>query len=153
MMGELSFFLGLQVKQLKEWIFIHQEKYAKDLVKKFGLENCKKTKIPISSSSKLDKDEGGKKIDQKLYRSIIGSLLYLFASRPDILFSVCICDRFQSDPKESHLSATKRIIKYVATTSKLGLWYPKEWDFTLLGYSDADLAGCRVDRKSTSGTC
>ncbi|XP_071724667.1 secreted RxLR effector protein 161-like [Rutidosis leptorrhynchoides] len=107
----------------------------------------------MSSSLKIDKDEEGKKIDQKLYRSIIGSLLYLTASRPDILFSVCICARFQSDPKESHLNVAKRIIKYVSSTSSIGLWYPKKGDFNLMGYSDADLAGCRVDRKSTSGTC
>jgi len=69
------------------------------------------------------------------------------------LFNVYICGRFQSDFKESHLSTAKRIIKYISTTSKLGLWYPKEGDFTLLGYSDVDLVGCRVDRKSTSGTC
>jgi len=107
----------------------------------------------MSSSSKMDKDEEGKNVDQKLYRSIIGSLLYLTTYRLDILFSVCICARFQSNPKESHLSAAKRIIKYIITTPKLGLWYPKEGGFTLLGYSDADLAGCKVDRKSTSGTC
>jgi len=153
MMGELTFFLGLQVKQSEEGIFIHQEKYTKDLIKKFRMENCKKTETPMSSSSKLDKDEEGKSVDHKLYRSIIGSLLYLTTSRPDILFSVCICARFQSNPKESHLVASKRIIKYIATTLKLGLWYPKEGDFTLFGYSDADLADCKVDRKSTSGTC
>lgn len=93
MMGELNFFMRLQVKQSKEGIFIHQEKYAKDLIKKFGLENCKKTETPMSSSSKLDKDEEGKTMDQKLYKSIIGSLLYLTASKPDILFSVCICNQ------------------------------------------------------------
>jgi len=153
MMGELTFFLGLQVKQMKEGTFIHQEKYANDLVKRFGLEKCKKIDIPMSCSQKIDKDEEGKKVDQKLYRSMIGSLLYLTASRPDILFSVCICARFQSDPRESHLIAVKRIIKYVASSSSIGLWYPKRGDFNLLGYSDADLAGCRVDRKSTSGTC
>jgi len=80
----------------------------------------------MSSSSKLDNDEVGKKVDQKLYRSMIGSLLYLTVSRPNILFSVCICARFQSDPKESHLSAVKRIIKYIVTFPKLGLWYPKK---------------------------
>ena len=84
---------------------------------------------------------------------MIGSLLYLTASRPDILFSVCMCARFQSDPKESHLSAVKRIIKYIGTYPMLGLWHSKDSDFTLTGYLDADLAGCKVDRKSTTGTC
>ena len=84
---------------------------------------------------------------------MIGSLLYLTASRPDILFSVCLCARFQSNPKESHLVAVKRIFRYLLDTPTLGLWYPKESTFDLIGYSDADFAGCKVDRKSTSGTC
>ena len=84
---------------------------------------------------------------------MIGSLLYLTASRPDIMFSVCLCARFQSCPKESHLSAVKRIFKYLAGTIEIGLWYPKFTTFDLVGYSDADFAGCKVDRKSTSGTC
>ena len=107
----------------------------------------------MSSSTKLDKDERGKSVDIKLYRSMIGSLLYLTASRPDILFSVCLCARFQSNPKESHLVAVKRIFRYLLDTPTLGLWYPKGSTFDLIGYSDADFAGCKVDRKSTSGTC
>ena len=153
MMGELKFFLGLQIHQSEKGIFIHQEKYALEIVKKFGLQNCKKMETPMAHSSKLDKDEDGKEVDQKLYRSMIGSLLYLTASRPDILYSVCLCARFQSSPRESHLSALKRIIKYVGTYPNLGLWYSKESTFVLKGYSDADLAGCKVDRKSTSETC
>ena len=107
----------------------------------------------MSHSSKLDKDEDGKNVDQKVYKSMIGSLLYLTASKPDILFSVCMCARFQSDPKESHLSAVKRIIKYIRTYPMLDLRYSKESDFTLTGYSNADLDGCKVDSKSTIGTC
>ena len=153
MMGELTFFLGLQVKQTKDGTFIYQEKYAKEIVKKFEVQNCKKTDIPMSHTSKLDKDENGKKVDHKVYRSMIESLLYLTISRPDILLSVCMCARFQSDPRESHLSAVKRIIKYIGTYPILGLWYSKDSDFTLISYSDADLAGCKIDRKSTTGTC
>jgi len=92
MMGELTFFLGMQVRQSKKDTFIYQEKYARDVIKKFGMENCKKIETPMSSSSKLDKNENGKKVDQKTYKSIIGSLLYLTASR--LLFSVCMCARF-----------------------------------------------------------
>ena len=150
MMGELTFFLGLQVKQTKASTFICQEKYAKEIVKKFGLQNCKKIDIPMSRTSKLDKDENGKKVDQKVYRSMIESLLYLTVSRLDILFSVCMCARFQTDPRESHLSVVKRIIKYIRTYPMLGIWYSKESDFTLTGYFNADLAGCKVDRNMST---
>ncbi|GKU89231.1 hypothetical protein SLEP1_g3397 [Rubroshorea leprosula] len=111
MMGELNFFLGLQIKQSKEGIFINQSKYTKEMLKKFGMETCKPIVTPMSTSINLDKDEGGKPIDPKLYRSMIGSLLYLTASRPDIMFSVCLCARFQACPKESHLIAVKRVFR------------------------------------------
>ncbi|KAI4364918.1 hypothetical protein MLD38_020949 [Melastoma candidum] len=101
----------------------------------------------------LDKDKNGKEVDSKLYRSMIGSLLYLTASRPDILFSVCLCARFQSAPKESHMTAVKRIYRYLQGSVNLGIWYSKKSNFDLTGYSDADFAGSKVDRKSTSGTC
>ncbi|KAK9035730.1 hypothetical protein V6N11_077761 [Hibiscus sabdariffa] len=153
MMGELSFFLGLQIKQRKDGIFINQAKYIKEKLKKFGFENVKPQATPMSSSIKLDKDEKGKCVDSKLYRSMIGSLLYLTASRPDIMFSVCLCARFQANPKESHLKAIKRIFRYLQDTPSLGLWYARDSTFDLHAYSDADYGGCKVDRKSTSGTC
>jgi hypothetical protein len=84
---------------------------------------------------------------------MIGSLLYLCASRPDIMLSVCMCARFQSDPRECHLVAVKRILRYLVATPCFGIWYPKGSTFDLIGYSDSDYAGCKVDRKSTSGTC
>ena len=108
---------------------------------------------PMSSSGKLDQDEEGISVDQKLYRGMIGSLLYLTASRPDIMFSVCLCARYQSSPKEFHLRAVKRIIRYLKDTINLGLWYDRNSSLTLNAYTDSDFAGCRVDRKSTSGTC
>jgi hypothetical protein len=86
----------------------------------------------------LDLDTGGKSVDQKVYRSMIGSLLYLCASRPDIMLSVCMCARFQADPKEVHLRAVKRILRYLVQTPKFVLWYPKGSSFDLLGFSDAD---------------
>ena len=113
MVGELSYVLGLQIKQMETEIFISQSKYAKGLVKKFGLESSKHSTTPMSTTTKLSKDESGKDVDQTLFRSMIGSLLYLTASRPDIAFSVGICARYQSCPKESHMAAVKRIIKYV----------------------------------------
>jgi len=109
MVGELTFFLSLQIKQLKEGIFVNQGKYVCELLKKYKLDNAKHASTPIASSAKLDQDPEGKLINEKLYRGMIGSLLYLTASRPDIMFSMCLCAHFQSSPKESHLTATKCI--------------------------------------------
>ena len=153
LMGELTFFLGLQIKQTSEGTFINQSKYAKELIKRFGMDKGKAFGTPMSPSTCLETDNTGKDVDEKLYRGMIGSLLYLTASRPDIMFSVCKCARFQSAPKESHLTAVKRIIRYLIGTSDMGLWYPHSSNFDLLGYSDADFAGDKNDRKSTSGTC
>ena len=153
MMGELNYFLGLQIKQCQSGIFINQTKYTKELFKKFNMDNAKPAKTPMSSSAKLDADEKGNKVNEKLFRGMIGSLLYLTASRPDIMFSVCLCARFQSNPRESHLTAVKRILRYLIGTTHLGLWYPKTSSSQLIGFSDADFAGSRTDRKSTSGSC
>ncbi|WVZ70160.1 LOW QUALITY PROTEIN: hypothetical protein U9M48_018848 [Paspalum notatum var. saurae] len=148
--------MGLQIKQLKEGTFLCQTKYMQDMLKKFGMENAKPINTPMASKGHLDlydESKKGKDVDQKLYRSMIGSLLYLCASRPDIMLSVCMCARFQANPKECHLVAVKRILRYLVHTPNLGLWYPKGSTFDLLGYSNSDHAGCKVDRKSTSGTC
>jgi hypothetical protein len=153
MMGELKFFLGLQIRQQRNGIFISQEKYLKDCLKKFGMQDCKGFTTPMPAKHHLGPDDNGKEFDQKVYRSMIGSLLYLCASRPDIMLSVCMCARFQATPKESHHKAVKHILRYLAHTPTLGLWYPKGSAFDLIGYSDSDYAGDRVDRKSTSGTC
>src|SRR5690348_10773371 len=153
MMGELKYFLGFQVKQLQEGTFISQTKYTQDILTKFGMKDAKPIKTPMGTNGHLDLDTGGKSVDQKVYRSMIGSLLYLCASRPDIMLSVCMCARFQADPKEAHLTAVKRILRYLAYTPKFGLWYPRGSTFDLIGYSDADWAGCKINRKSTSGTC
>ncbi|KAL5545088.1 hypothetical protein UlMin_008872 [Ulmus minor] len=153
MMGELNYFLGLQIKQSKECIFLNQSKYIRDLLNRFGMKYSKAASTPMSPTIKLDKDENGKSVDITKYRGMIGALLYLTSSRPDIMFSVCLCARFQSNPKESHLSAVKRIFKYLYGTKDLGLWYPKGAYLELISYSDADFGGCKIDRKSTSGTC
>jgi hypothetical protein len=152
MMEELKFFLGFQIKQLEDGTFISQTMYAHDLLKKFVMDKVKPIKTPMGTNGHLDLDMYGKSIDQKVYHSIIGSLLYLCASMPDIMFSVCMCARFQAAPKECHLSVVKRIMRYLVPTPYLGHWYPKGAHFELIGYSDADYAGCKVDRKSTSKT-
>ncbi|KAK2989631.1 hypothetical protein RJ640_002505 [Escallonia rubra] len=154
MMGELTFFLVLQIKQSNDGIFVNQAKYTKELLKRFDMEASNAFDTPMSSSLKLDKDEKGKDVDIKRYRGMIGSLIYLTASRPDIMFSVCLCARFQACPKESHLIAVKRILRYLKGTHDLGLWFPRNTSFfDLIGYSDADYAGCKTERKSTSGGC
>jgi hypothetical protein len=153
MMGKLKYFLGFQIKQLQEGTFISQTKYTQDILKKFGMKDAKPIKTPMGTNGHLDLDTRGKSVDQKVYRSMIGSLLYLCALRPDIMLSVCMCARFQADPKEIHLRVVKRVMRYLVNTPKFGLWYPRGSTFDLIGYSDADYARCKVDRKSTSGTC
>jgi hypothetical protein len=153
MMGELTYFLGFQVKQLKDGTFISQTKYTQDLLKRFGMKDAKPAKTPMGTNGHVDLNKGGKSVGQKAYRSMIGSLLYLCASRPGIMLSVCMCARYQSDPKECHLVAVKRILRYLVATPCFGIWYPKGSTFDLIGYADSDYAGCKVDRKSTSGTC
>jgi len=149
MIGELNYFLGLQVKQTTEGIFISQSKYAKDLVKRFGFDGKSHARTPMSTSVKINSDLAGKPVDPSLYRSMIGSLLYLTASRPDITFSVGVCARFQANPKESHLTAVKRIIRYVNDTLLFSIWYSRETNLVVAGYSDADWARNADDRNST----
>ena len=153
MVGKLIFFLGLQFKQKKEGIFISQEKYARNIVKKFVLDSKKHVFTPMSSSIKLNVDSSGVEMSSTLYRIIIGSLLYLTASRPDITFNVNVYARYQAAPKESHLTAVKRIIRYINGTLDYGLWYLKDFNACLAGYLDADWARSVDDRKSTSGGC
>ncbi|KAL8119296.1 hypothetical protein AgCh_016723 [Apium graveolens] len=153
MMGELNYFLGLQIKQSKYGIYVHQSKYVKNLLTRFGFDNVKPKSTPMNQNSKLTSDEKGKDVDIEKYSGMIGSLLYLTASRPDIMYSVCVCAHFQAKPKESHLNAVKRIFRYLSGTINLGLFYPITSTFDLVGYSDADYAGCQTDRKSTSGVC
>ena len=153
LMGELTYFLGLQVKQTDKGIFICQSKYVKDMLNKFDMNNCSAMKTPMAPPLTLNKDSAGKSVNITNYRGMIGSLLYLTASRPDIMYATCLCARYQADPKESHLVAVKRIFRYLKGTPKLGLWYPKGSGFDLIGYSDSDFAGCKIDRKSTTGGC
>jgi hypothetical protein len=115
MMGELNYFLGFQVKQLKDDTFISQTKYTQDILKRFGMKDAKPLKTPMGTDGHVDLNKGGKSVDQKAYRSMIGSLLYLCASRPDIMLSVCMCARYQSDPRERHLVAVKRILRYLVS--------------------------------------
>jgi hypothetical protein len=151
MMGELRYFLGFQIKQLQEGTFISQTKYIQDILKKFGMKDGKPIKTPMGTNGHLDLNTGGKSVDQKVYRSMIGSLLYLCASWPDIMLFVCMCARFQANPKEVHLRAVKRIMRYLVYTPKFGLWYPKGSTFDLIGCSDADWAGVKLIGRANQG--
>ena len=153
MMGELTCFLGLQVKQVKDGIFISQTKHIYDLLKKFDLTDYSSAKTPMATTTKLEINIKETKVDISNYRGMVGSLFYLTASRPDIMFSTCLCARFQAGPREPHLIAIERIFRYLKGTPNLGIWYPRDSGFDLIGYSDADYAGCRIDRKSTTDTC
>ncbi|GJR15641.1 retrovirus-related pol polyprotein from transposon TNT 1-94, partial [Tanacetum coccineum] len=152
-MGELIFFLGLQVKQSQTGLFISQDKYVADMLKKFDLASVKTAVTPMETKMALTKDEEGADVDVHLYRSMIGSLMYLTASRPDIMFAVCACSRFQVNPKVSHLLAVKRIFKYLKGKPNLGLWYPRELPFDLESFFDSDYGGSNLDRKSTTDGC
>ncbi|GJZ36575.1 hypothetical protein Tco_0582766 [Tanacetum coccineum] len=152
-MGELTFFLGLQVQQKKDGIFISQDKYVADILKKFDFATVKTASTPMEPNKALIKDEEADSVDVHLYRSMIGSLMYLTASRPDIMFAICACARFQVTPKMSHLHAVKRIFRYLKGQPKLGLWYPRDSPFDLEAFFDSDYAGASLDRKSTTGGC
>jgi len=117
------------------------------------MESCKEASTRMPSSCYMDADVARKRVDQTKYRGLIGSLLYLTTSRPDIMFVVCLCARYQANPKESHLKAAKRILKYLKGTTNVGQWYPSYSHIHLIGYSDSDFAWCKLDQKSTSGTC
>ncbi|KAI3815830.1 hypothetical protein L1987_15513 [Smallanthus sonchifolius] len=133
--------------------FIHQSKYVKDILSRFKMEDCTPYDTPIPVNHKLNSDPEGKDVDCRLYRAMIGSLMYLTASRPDIMFAVCICSRFQAKPKESQLIDVKRIFRYLKGKQRLGLWYPHGSNFDFNAYTDSDFGGCCLDRKSTTGGC
>nr|GEW02679.1 uncharacterized mitochondrial protein AtMg00810-like [Tanacetum cinerariifolium] len=150
-MGELIFFLGLQVKQKQDGIFISQDKYVAEILRKFGLIDGKSASTPIDTKKALLKDPDGEDVDVYTYRSMICSLMYLTSSRLDIMFVVCACAHFQVTPKVSHLHEVKRIFRYLKGKPHLGLWYPKDSPFNLIAYSDSDYASATLDRKSTTG--
>ncbi|GJS04322.1 retrovirus-related pol polyprotein from transposon TNT 1-94 [Tanacetum coccineum] len=148
-MGELTFFLGLQVQQKKDGIFISQDKYVVEILKKFGFTKVKTASTSMETQKPLLKDEDGKEVDVYMYKLMIGSLMYLTSSRSDIKFTVCAYARYQVNPKVSHLYAMKRFFRYLNGQPKLSLWYPKDSPFDLVAYTDSDYARASLDRKST----
>ncbi|GJW92366.1 putative ribonuclease H-like domain-containing protein [Tanacetum coccineum] len=152
-MEELTFFLGLQVTQKEDGIFISQDKYVAEILKKFNYTDVKSASTPVDLEKPLVKDGDANNVDVHLYRSMIGSLMCLTTSRSDIMFAVCACARFQVTPKTSHLLAIKRIFRYLKGKPTLGLWYSRDSPFELVAYTDSDYAGATQDRKSTTGGC
>ncbi|GKA88667.1 hypothetical protein Tco_0810431 [Tanacetum coccineum] len=152
-MGELTFFLGLQVQQKEYGIFINQDKYVAEILKKFNYIDVKSASTPVDLEKPLVKDGDADDVDVHLYRSTIRSLMYLTTSRPDIMFVVCACARFQVTLKTSHLLAVKRIFRFLKGKPTMGLWYSRDSPFELVVYTDSDYAGATQDRKSTTGDC
>ena len=152
-LGRWPRFLGLQVKQASTGILIHQVKFVDDMLEKFGFRDAKPALTPMAERPLLAPDLEGESVDHTHYRSMIGSLMYLTDSRPDIMFLVCQCARYQANPRLSHLIVVKRIFWYLKRCPKLGLWYPKNPEFDLYAFADSNYGGCELDRKSTSGGC
>eukprot|EP00253_Pinus_taeda_P016660 PITA_16660 len=151
LIGELTYFLSLQIQQNEGRIFLSQTKYLKQILKKYGMEDSKPVCTPMLTGCSLNANDDSTAVHQPTYRSMIGSLLYITGTRPDIMHVVGIVGRFQENPKETHHQAVKRIFKYLQGTQNCGLWYPRDRNLTLHAYTDADWAGSVDDRKSTSG--
>ncbi|XP_021985929.1 uncharacterized mitochondrial protein AtMg00810-like [Helianthus annuus] len=152
-MGKMKFFLRLQVDQMPEGTFIHQTKYIYDVLEKFGMSDTAPMSTPLATNHGINPDLTGEKVDETIYRSMIGSLMYLTASRPDIMYPTCLAARYLSSLRASHMSIVKRILRYLKGTPSLGLWYPKNGDFKLEGYSDLDFGCCKINAKSTTAGC
>ncbi|KAJ0466935.1 putative RNA-directed DNA polymerase [Helianthus annuus] len=151
-MGLLKFFLGLEVTQTVNGVFLSQQQYAKNLLSKFGMKNCNPDVLPMNPNEKLQADDGADKADETLYRSLVGGLLYLTHTRPDIMFSVSLVSCFMQSPSKIHFGAARRILRYLSGTVNHGLWYARNKNVELCGFSDSDWAGSIEDRKSVSGS-
>lgn len=152
-LGLMAFFLGMEIKQSEHEVFICQKKYAKEILKKFKLGECREMSTPMNSKEKLCKEDGTEKIDQAYFRSLVGCLMYLTATRPDILNVVSILSRFMHCASEWHLKAAKRVLRYVKGTCDFGIKFTRSKEFKLVGFSDSDWGGSIDDMKSTSGYC
>jgi glutamine phosphoribosylpyrophosphate amidotransferase len=138
---------------MKNDTFVSQGKYIKDMIKKFELQDANPMSTPMGTNDQLGIGANGNMVDQKLYRSMIESLLYVTTSRPDVMFSVWKCVRYQASPRESLLKAIKRILRYLKGTHDIRLWFPKGSNFELIRFLDSDYGSCKIDRMNTSDTC
>ncbi|GKE81666.1 hypothetical protein Tco_1551666 [Tanacetum coccineum] len=151
MMGQISFFLGLQVSQSPRGIYINQAKHALKILKKYGMDLTDPVDTPMVDRLKLDEDLKGIPVDQTRFRGMVGSLMYLTASRPDLVFAVCMCARYQAKPTKKHLEAIKCVFRYLKGAINMGHWYLKDNAMSLTAYADANHVGCQDSRRSTSG--
>ena len=150
-LGKMKFFLGIEVIQNPEGIYICQRRYAREILKRFGMDKCNSVKNPIVPGCKLSKDEEGTKVDSSMFKQVVGSLMYLTATRPDLMYGVGLISRFMSRPTEQHWLAAKRLLRYLMGTLNLGIFYKKGGCKQLTAYSDSDFAGDIDDRRSTTG--
>ncbi|XP_070031843.1 secreted RxLR effector protein 161-like [Nicotiana tomentosiformis] len=149
--GLMSYYSGLEVKQMDDRIFISQEIYLNEMLKKFNMLDCNSVNTPMESGTKLSKFDEGENMDPTFFKSLVGSLRYLTCIRPDILFVVGVVSRFMEAPTSTHLKVTRRILRYLKGTIDFGLFYSCSSDFNLMGFCDSDYAGAIDDRKSTTG--
>ncbi|XP_068480940.1 secreted RxLR effector protein 161-like [Phaseolus vulgaris] len=152
-LGLMSYFLGIEIKQNQDEVFLSQRKYAKEILKKFMMENCKAVNTPMNQKEKLIKDDGSDKVNESEFKSLIGCMMYLTTTRPDILNAVSILSRFLHCPNETHMKAAKRVIRYIKGTWNFGVKFLKQKEMKLIGFSDNDWGGSIDDMKSTSGYC
>ncbi len=152
-LGEMNYFLGLEVSQRKSGIFLSQHKYAIEVLRQFCMDQCKAVATPMNTGEKLKEEDGSGATDVGRYRSLVGRLIYLTHTRPDISFAVGLVSRFMHSPTTHHFEAAKRILRYIAGTRDYGIWYTKSDNFVLQGFTDSDWAGAQDDRKSTTGNC
>ncbi|XP_026405475.1 uncharacterized protein LOC113300488 [Papaver somniferum] len=149
-LGLMSYFLGIEVQQTERGIFINQQRYADGILKRFKMDNCNPILTPTEERMKLTKDESGELVNSTDFKSLVGCLRYLTSTRPDIMYAVGLVSRFMKLPRQSHLQAAKRILKYVKGTISLGILYTVSEDPKFVGYTDSDWDGDTKGRKSTS---
>jgi len=150
-LGKMRYFLGVEVMQNSNGIFICQRKYAQEVLSRFGMENYNAVKNPIIPGTRLSRNDAGNKVNATLFKQVVGSLMYLTATRPDLMYGVSLISRFMSSPSETHWLAAKRILRYLKGTVELGIYYKKRENAKIVAYSDSDFAGDIDDRRSTSG--
>ncbi|XP_057432877.1 uncharacterized mitochondrial protein AtMg00810-like [Lotus japonicus] len=150
-LGKMRYFLGIEVVQFDGGIFISQTKYVTEVLRRFGIENSNFVENPMVPGFKISKDENGVEMDGSFFKQLIGSLMYLTATRPDIMYAVSLLSRYMSRPTEVHYSAAKRILRYLQGTTKFGILYKREGNLELIGFTDSDYAGSVEDKRSTSG--
>nr|DAD23353.1 TPA_asm: hypothetical protein HUJ06_024816 [Nelumbo nucifera] len=150
-LGLMHYFLGIEINQEEEGNFISQKKYIENLLKKFKMEGCKTVATPLITNERFKKEDGSKKVDASIYKSLIGSLLYLTATRSDIMYATSLLSRFMQSPSQVHYGAAKRILRYLQGTKEYGIWYKSTTGSRLISYTNSDWTGSVDDMKSTSG--